>query len=113
MPLPAGGFDRLITLQTLSATREPVSQSLVETWADAVVNINAKVMEKADPMRAAGPEGVMVSAAPVRIQVRWRAIDPATTRVRYGTRLLRITGQAEIGRREGLELACEEWRHEQ
>jgi len=45
--------------------------------------------------------------------MRWR--DDVTTRhrLRHGTRLLQITGVAELGRQQWLELACQEWAHEQ
>ena len=116
-PFTAGLLDRRITLQARAVSRDSATGAEVATWSDSAT-VWAQVLESSTAPTPgsmgrgqAGGE-IAVYARPHRLRIRWREVDKATTRVSYDGRILRITGTAEIGRREGLELACEEWAHE-
>lgn len=112
MHLNAGQLDRRITLQQRTVTRDPAYNAEVVTWPD-IATVWAKVVESSTAPGPGASGDVALYARPMKITIRWRAgIDKSTTRISYAGRLLRITGTAELGRREGIELACEEWAHE-
>jgi head-tail adaptor len=110
-----GELDRRITLEVRSVVKEPTFGSVTETWTPMAFSIAAKVLESSTEagVSAGQSENVASYARPTRIWLRWRAgITRQDHRVRYGSRLLRIIGTAELGRRAGLELSCMEWSHE-
>jgi head-tail adaptor len=113
--LDAGTLDRRVTLEVRSVARDATFGSEVETWTALPFTIAAQVLESSTEagISAGMSEAVASYARPTRVRLRWRAgITRENHRVRYGTRLLRIIGTAELGRRAGLELSCMEWSHE-
>jgi len=108
----AGDLDRIITLQQRTVTRDALLGEVV-TWPD-LATVRAQVIESSAPVAVnnAASDAVQLYARPHKIRIRFREIDKAAVRISYGGRLLRITGTAELGRRERIELACEEWAHE-
>ena len=113
--LGAGDLDRRISLEQRSVVKDTTYGSSVETWATLASGIAARVVESSTEVGvlAGQAEGVTSYARPTRIWIRWRdGITRQDHRVRYGTRLLRIIGTAELGRKSGLELSCLEWAHE-
>lgn len=110
MNLGAGQLDRPIWLQLRTETRDPATNAPLFTWADSV-QVFARIKESPTDAAGnfAGEGGVEAYARPTRIFINYRELDKEATRVRWGSRLLRIIGTAELGRRWRLELACEEW----
>jgi len=108
----AGDLDRIITLQQRTVTRDSLLGEVV-TWPD-LATVRAQVIESSAPVAVnnAASDAVQLYARPHKIRIRFRVLDKASVRISYGGRLLRITGTAELGRRERIELACEEWAHE-
>ena len=111
--MSAGELDRKITLQTRSVARDADTGAEVVSWSDSAT-VSARVFESATAPSASGAAAAQMTtyARPHRVRIRWRTVDKSTSRVSYGGRLLRIISTAEVGRREYVDLACEEWAHE-
>lgn len=112
--LTAADLDRRVTIETCSTVRGATYQEPAQTWA-AQATVWAQVRESstAPGTTDSATEAAALYARPMKVRMRWRdGLDKAATRLRYKGRLLRITGTAELGRREWLELACEEWAHD-
>lgn len=113
--LGAGQLDRLIDIERKIVTKEADFGSEVVEWITRAADVWARVTESAAPPAGNPTAAAMVDGyvRPHRIRVRWRSdIDITLDRINYGGRLLQITGTAEVGRREWLDLACDEWAHE-
>lgn len=114
-PLPTGRqLDRQVTLQRNQPTRDGAFGASVDAWVTEVDNLPAHIVES--PMPASAP-GAVVGALnpygrPDMVTIRWRVLDKATHRLVYGSRVLRIVGTAELGRRQWLQIACVDWSHE-
>lgn len=108
----AGPLDKRVWLQLRTETRDVATNAQIFSWADQV-QVWARVLESAtDAGAGMQVEGSFEAyARPTRVFIRHRSLDKATMRLRLGSRVLRIIGTAEIGRRWRLELACEEWAH--
>lgn len=108
-------MDRRITLEVRSVVKDATYGSATETWTPMAFSIAAKVLESSTEAGVSTGQAEVVAsyAKPTRVWIRWRdGISRQDHRVRYGARLLRIIGTAELGRRAGLELSCLEWSHE-
>lgn len=112
-PMNDGERDRLIELQQRRVERDAALGSEVVTWPK-LATVWAKVIESSSVPGAnhSATAEAALYVRPMKVRILWRALDTSSTRISYGGRLLRITGSAEIGRRDGLELAVEEWAHE-
>lgn len=112
--LSSSELDRRVTLQLRTVTRDATYKSEVVTWPD-IATVAAKVLESSTAPAVGGSatDAAALYARPMKIRIRWRTgLDKSTTRLVYGGQILRITGMAEMGRREGIEFACEDWAHE-
>ena len=111
MPVNAGQLDRRVTIEAKSVTRDTGTGAEVVTWG-TLATVWARVVESATASDEGMLDGVATYARPTRVLTRWRDdVDP-TMRINLGSgRLLQIIGTAEVGRREGLEMACKEWAH--
>lgn len=113
--MDAGQLDRVVVIQRRSTERDADYGSDAGRWED-YATVRAKVAESltagANPTAEAMVDGY---ARPHRITIRWRSdFDKSRMRLRYdGGRILRVTATTEMGRRQWLLLACEEWAHEQ
>lgn len=109
MKLSAGDLDRRITFQARTETTDPVYGTKTYTWAD-VATVWAQVQDVLPSRAESVEDGVSLQRRPCRIRTRYRADIDGTMRVIHGTRTMRIiSGPAELGRRKGLELMCEDW----
>lgn len=109
--LAAGHLDRRISIQQKSVVREATWGSETNTWV-ALATVWAQVLESATDGEFV-QDGTLAFARPTRVRLRYRSdVDPTMRLLLPTGRLLQITGTAEIGRREYLELACKEWAHE-
>jgi head-tail adaptor len=108
-------LDRLITIEKKLVSRDDAFGSEQVSWINWLPQVWARVWEStATPGNPTAAQMVEGHVRPHRIRIRWReGIDQDLHRLNYGGRLLRITGTAEVGRRQWLDLACDEWAHEQ
>lgn len=102
---PAGQLDRRITLQQPAHTRDPAYGSEVEGWAD-VITVWARVIERAAAEVTETTQRVLQRQITVRI--RYRAGVLSSWRVLLGGRVLQIQGVLEVGRRQWMDLDCQE-----
>lgn len=111
--LTVGQLDRQVIVEQRSVSRDPTFNSEVIAWS-ALATVWAQVVESATPPSANPGQAEALAAyqRPMKIRIRWRADVDTTLRLNYGGRLLQINGTAELGRRQWLELACQEWSHE-
>lgn len=112
----AGKLDRLIDIEHRTVVRDAATGAEVATWAAFAAGVWASKEEftnvgaSEEYMR---PGGVEANGAISRIKIRW--LDGLLTTMRLnlgGGELRQITGLAEIGRRQGLQLSCKAWTHE-
>ena len=112
--LNAGELNRHVTIEQMVVARDSQTGAEVRSWL-ATATVWASVRESSTSIEAGGAEGdpVAAYARPSKVVMRWRAgIARETHRLRIGARVLRIIGTAELGCRQGLEIACAEWSHE-
>ena len=111
---PAGTLDRPASIEAATVPREGPDGTHPATWS-TLDTVWAQVLESSTEPGSNPGQAVAVAAytRPTKVRMRWR--DDVTTRhrLRHGARLLQITGVAELGRQQWLELACQEWAHEQ
>ena len=112
MKLPTtGDLDRRVSVQQKSVVREGTYGGETVTWV-ALATVWAQVLESATDGEFV-QDGTLAYARPTWVRLRYRSdIDPTMRLVLPGGRILQITGSAELGRRQFLELACKEWAHE-
>ncbi len=103
----AGHLDREITIQTFNAEGADEYGTPAEAWTDLAAMRAQLIQANTDEYLRAYGEG---AATAVIFRTRW--LDGVTTehRVVYDGRNLNIREIREIGRRNGLELRCEEVR---
>jgi head-tail adaptor len=114
LQLHAGMLDRQVTIEAATVTRDGSFGAAVSTWATMATEWAQVVESSTEPGSNPGqPLAMAAYSRPTKVRIRWR--DDVTTRhrLRHGARLLQINGVAEIGRQQWLELACQEWAHEQ
>lgn len=113
----AGPLDQRVSFERKNITRDPEFGGEVITWEpiDEPSTVWARCTDVRDPARG-GDEKVTQSAvvgqARTTVLVRWRGdISLDIMRIRWldRDRTLSIVSQAEVGRRDGLELSCEEF----
>lgn len=112
--ITAGQLDRRVRIERKVITRDQQYRSQVVSWV-TLATVWAQVLESSTAASSNPGEGEAVNAyaRPTRIRMRYRGDVDTTMRVNLGGRLYQINGTAELGRRDGLELACQEWAHEQ
>lgn len=111
MKLPAGRLDRRITFQHRVGARDPVYGTMIYTWENLPTHATvwAEVQDVLPSRAESLAEGIDIARRPARIRTRYRDDITGAMRVKIGERVLRIVaGPVEIGRREGLEMICEE-----
>jgi SPP1 family predicted phage head-tail adaptor len=111
MKLRAGRLDTVITFQHRAATTEQTYGTNIYTWANLPTDAEewAEVLDLLPSRTESLPDGVSLARRPVRIRTRYRDDITGEMRVKIGDRVLRIVaGPAVLGRREGLEMFCEE-----
>lgn len=101
-------MDRRVTLEKPSGAPDPTYGSAPAGWATLAV-VWAEVRD-APPSRDENVRnGLATGKIQTRVRIRYRGDVDSTVRIRFGSRTLRVLGgPAEIGRREYMELYCEQ-----
>ena len=109
MQLALGKLDTLVTFERRTGTQESTLGTSTYVWADVLPLEWAEVQDVLPSRGERIAEGVNIAARPARIRCRYRGDVTNDMRVKFDGRTLRIVGgPAELGRREGLEMVCEE-----
>jgi head-tail adaptor len=114
LQLHAGMLDRQVSIEAATVSRDGTFGAAVSTWS-TLDTVWAQVLESATEPSSNPGQAVALAAytRPTKVRMRWRGDVTTRHRLRHGARLLQITGVAELGRQQWLELACQEWAHEQ
>ena len=98
----AGRLDRRITLQRKTVTQDEYGQE-IETWTDlATVWAEKRDMKGSERWQAQQK----VAEVETTWRIRWRDGITPLDRLLDGDQVYDVTGVAEIGRREGLEITA-------
>jgi head-tail adaptor len=111
-PLVKAGLLRWpATIERRSVARDPDTGAESTTWSTlAAVRVELKESATAGESQQGNVDSY---ARPSRVRMWFRDDVTTADRLNLGNgRLLQITGLAELGYRQGLELACKEWAHE-
>lgn len=100
----AGAFDRRITLQRYTESRDPDTNAVIHTWVDHIANVPASVRQTAGREFLEGSQILAERRAVFTVRF---ADMTVLDRVSYDGRLFNISDVREIGRRAFLELQCE------
>ena len=106
--LSAGDLDRRIQFQRPVITRDPTYNTSKTTW-EPHAKVWAQVRDVLPSRAESVDENASLQQRPSRIRMRFREDITADMRVIYRGRVMEIvSGPAELGRREGLELIVQE-----
>lgn len=110
-----GKRDTLITFQERTGAQDSTYGSYTYSWA----NLSSNETEWAEvqdvlPSRAEDiADGMDLRRRPCRVRTLYRSDITGDMRITFDSRILRIvSGPIELGRRDGLEMMCEEWTSE-
>ena len=107
--MKAGDLDRKITILAEQETKDEIYGSTVTDGWELVATVSAQVQDILPSRAGRVAEGININRRPARIRMRYRTDVSLANRIQFEGRQLRIVaGPAEIGRREGIELICEE-----
>lgn len=114
MLITAGQLDRRITLQQKSVTQDPNYGTEVITWVTyGTARMPAQVQDVLPGKSETLEQGLRQARRPARVRLRYLAGITSDMRVVLHGSIDRtmqiIAGPAELGRREGIELMCEEY----
>ena len=105
-------LDQRITIEQKTITRDPDYGTESITWTAFASRIAAQVQDVLPSRSESVKQGLRVTTRPARIRIRYRTGITSDMRVVVhgaAERTLQITGgPAELGRREGIEMTCEE-----
>jgi head-tail adaptor len=112
VPVSASRLRHRATIEAPTVARDAATGAEVITWAE-VATVRVELIESATGNDENLRDGVASYARPSRVRMWFRTDMTTDRRLNLGAgRLLQITGVAELGYRQGLELACKEWAHE-
>ena len=104
----AGAFDRRITLLQQMVVKDTVYNTSQNRWIP-VAHIWAQIQDMLPSRAERVAEGIALSRRPARLRIRWRSGITTDMRISYAGRMFQIvSGPAEIGRREVMEMMIEE-----
>lgn len=104
----AGKLNRRVTIQQRTETRDPTYNTVVVTWA-TLATVWAQVQDMLPSRGEQIADGIDIARRPARVRMRYRTDVDTTMRLVVGGRTLRIvSGPAEMGNREIIELMAEE-----
>lgn len=104
-------YDKKITFLEEISTRDGQFNTAQKDFVPiaALTDVAANVQDLLPSRSEQISDGIDIRRRPCRIRFRWRSDVLPTMRVRYGNRELEIiSGPVDLGRRETLEMVCEE-----
>lgn len=111
--MKAGQLDRRVTIEVKSVSVNTDYGTQTVTWATFASRIPAQVQDVLPSKSETVQQGIRIAAQPARVRIRYMSGITSDMRVVvHGAtdRLMQIiAGPAELGRREGIELVCEEY----
>lgn len=106
--MQAGDLDTLITIQQPTRTKDPRLGATTTGWGN-LADVWAQVQDMLPSRGERIAEGVNIQSRPARVRIRYRDDVTGDMRIKIGSRILEIkAGPATLGRREWLEMVCEE-----
>lgn len=108
MRVPIGKRDTLVTFQCRSGTQS-ASGAWTYTWADVEPQEYCEALDILPSRAESMGDNIDIARRPCRIRCLYRDDVTPDMRVTFDGRTLKIvSGPAELGRRQGLEMLCEE-----
>lgn len=101
-PYSAGDLDRRITIQQRSVSKDSGGRDVVTWPARATVWAAKRDVSGREQMQA----GQVTAEQITRFIVRWRADVADTDRILFGSTVYAVQHQAEVGRREFLQITA-------
>ena len=109
MRVHAGKRDTLITFEAKSTAQDATYGTLTNTWMPHAQEW-AEVQDVLPSRAESAGDNIVIQQRPVRIRTMYRSDITSDMRVTYDDRTLEIVGgPVELGRRDGLELVCQDW----
>lgn len=111
MLTPSGEFDRQVTIEQNTPTKNSTMGGEVPSWSTFASGVWARFRET--PVDATAGAQVTIDGAYRGSKVRIRYIDGITNGMRLNDdgALWEITGTAVLGRKAEIDLAVRDWRH--
>ena len=108
--MKVGKLNRRITFQKPGAGKDPrLGTAKAGAWTN-YVTVAAEVQDVLPSRSERLDDTINIARRPTRIRTRFREDITSDMRIIYGERVLQIvSGPAELGRRDGLELIAEEY----
>jgi SPP1 family predicted phage head-tail adaptor len=101
-------LDRRVTIKRKVATQDATFRSETVTWQTLAI-VWAELVDEPPSRSETLRQGLKQDARRTRVRIRYRTDVDSTMRIDYQGRELHIVGgPAELGRKEFLELVCEE-----
>ncbi|CDO37144.1 phage head closure protein [Novosphingobium sp. KN65.2] len=107
----AGRRDTLITFQSRTGSQDSATGAYTYSWADLASNPTewAEVQDMLPSRAERIADSVSIQRRPCRVRTLYRSDITSDMRITFEGRALQIVaGPAELGRRDGLEMLCEE-----
>ncbi|MDP3650900.1 MAG: head-tail adaptor protein [Rhodoferax sp.] len=109
----AASYDRRVTIEQKTVTPDPDYGTPAITWTPFATRIAAQVQDTLPSKSESVQQGIRIAAKPARVRIRYLSGVSSDMRVvvhGLTDRVMQITGgPAELGRREGIEIVCEEY----
>ena len=103
-------LDSRISIDQKVTSQDATYGTQTVTWA-LLATVYAEIREVAPSRSESVKQGLAQARDQTRVRIRYRSDVDSSMRIRYGSRTLQIVGgPAEVGgRREWLEMVCEEY----
>lgn len=108
-----GKLDSRVTIEQRTVTRGAVFGEEINTWS-TLATVWAMVEDQVNPKKGGDEEvkdNTRVKASRTHIQIRYRGDVTTDMRIQWPARnrTFQITGISELGRRQALQLTCEQY----
>ncbi len=110
MQLRSGDLTDLITFQRREGTQSPGTGAWSYVWIDVGPQEWAQVRGDLPGRSESVADGIALNQRTCRVRCRYRDDVTSAMRVKHGDRVLAIiAGPEMLGRREGLEMKCQDY----
>lgn len=106
--MKAGDLDRRVTILAQVVTKDPTYGTDVATW-EPQVTVWAQVRDTLPSRADRVSDDIVLSRRPARVRMRYRTDVTQANRIEIDGRQMKIvSGPAELGRRDGIEIMVEQ-----